>query len=123
MNLSSHFTNEVLQLCEQNDIAFVCLPKNSTHLTQPLDVGFFRPFKLAWRTILSNWKTAHKLPASIDKRDFPQLLAATLSEMNKKSDEDAIKKDLISSFKAAGIVPLDPDHVLHRIPSENNTVP
>lgn len=49
-NLSSHFSSEVLQLCRDNNIAFVCLPKNSTHLTQPLDVAFYRPLKT------ENWK-------------------------------------------------------------------
>ncbi|KAJ8912182.1 hypothetical protein NQ315_006149 [Exocentrus adspersus] len=37
-NLSSHISVQVLQLCEQNNISFVCLPPNSTHLTQPLDL-------------------------------------------------------------------------------------
>lgn len=35
-NVSSHFSPNVLKLCEANDIVFVCLPPNSTHLTQPL---------------------------------------------------------------------------------------
>lgn len=39
-NLSSHFTCEGLQLCDENNIKFVCLPPNTTHLCQPLDVGF-----------------------------------------------------------------------------------
>lgn len=114
-NLSSHFTDSVITQCQENDIAFVCLPKNSTHLTQPLDVGFFRPFKTAWRSVLTNWKTTHKQQTSIDKKDFPQLLLSTLVEMEKKSN-NAIKNDLISSFAATGIVPVDPERVLRKIP-------
>jgi len=41
-NLSSHIQPDIIK-CEKNNIDFICLPKNSTHLTQPLDVGFFRP--------------------------------------------------------------------------------
>ena len=55
-NLSSHFTDEVIRQCKENDIAFVCLPPNATHLCQPLDVSFFRPMKMAWRKVLTSWK-------------------------------------------------------------------
>lgn len=118
-NLSSHFTNDVLRLCAENNISFVCLPRNSTHITQPLDVGFFRPFKIAWRAVLTRWKAANKLSTSIDKKDFPHLLNATLLEMENKIVGGAIKKNLIASFKATGIAPLDPNSVLRKIPSEN----
>jgi len=58
-NLSSHFNTDVIQLCEENDIHFVCLPKSSIHLCQPLDVGFFRPLKEVWRNKLTQYKTSH----------------------------------------------------------------
>ena len=40
-SLSSHFSKRVLNLSEQSNITFICLPPNSTHLLQPLDVAFF----------------------------------------------------------------------------------
>ncbi len=40
-NLSSHFSSDVLKLCSEYNICFVCLPSNSTHFLQPLDVSFF----------------------------------------------------------------------------------
>lgn len=55
-NLSSHISPRVLELCNENNIRFVCLPPNSTHLTQPLDVAFFHPLKEAWRKIMSEYK-------------------------------------------------------------------
>lgn len=51
-NVSFHISHDLKQLCRQYEIKFVCLPPNSTHITQPLDVGFFRPVKRKWRTIL-----------------------------------------------------------------------
>lgn len=39
-NLSTHFSSEVISLCEAHSINFVCLPPNATHLLQPLDVAF-----------------------------------------------------------------------------------
>nr|CAI5848409.1 unnamed protein product [Callosobruchus analis] len=66
--ISSHFTNEVLQLCRENDIDFVSLPKNSTHLTQPLDVGFSRAFKTAWRSTLSKGEHDHYSSTTVNKK-------------------------------------------------------
>lgn len=47
-NLSSHISLKVLKSCEDNNVRFICLPPNSTHLTQPLDVAFFAPLKRIW---------------------------------------------------------------------------
>lgn len=47
-NLSSHFTDSVLSECQKHNIRFCCLPANSTHLLQPLDVGFYGPLKRYW---------------------------------------------------------------------------
>nr|CAI5855538.1 unnamed protein product [Callosobruchus analis]CAI5865637.1 unnamed protein product [Callosobruchus analis] len=114
-NISSHFIDTVITQCQENNIAFVCLPKNSTHPNQPLDVGFFRVFKVAWRKVLTNWKTTHKELTSLDKKYFPQLLASILIEMESKSD-NAIKNNLISSFQATDVDPIDPERVLRKIP-------
>lgn len=51
-NLSSHLSLNTIKKCQEQDVHFVFLPPNSTHLTQPLDVAFFRPMKVAWRDIL-----------------------------------------------------------------------
>uniref|UniRef100_A0A8D8LCW8 DDE-1 domain-containing protein n=1 Tax=Cacopsylla melanoneura TaxID=428564 RepID=A0A8D8LCW8_9HEMI len=44
-NLSSHFTCDVLTLCEENNIKFVCLPPHTTHLCQPLERWIFSSFE------------------------------------------------------------------------------
>lgn len=41
--LSSHFSENVINLCEANSIVFVCLRMPLT-LNNPLEVVFFRPF-------------------------------------------------------------------------------
>lgn len=81
-SLSSHFTSEVVQACEENNIAFLCLVPNSTHLLQPLDVGFFRPFKIAWRKIIADYKQKNPRTKGIPKSVFPELLKNSLSAMD-----------------------------------------
>lgn len=122
-NLSSHFTDEVLELCRQNNISFVCLPPNSTHLTQPLDVSFFRPLKAAWRFTLLQWKAANPKATSIRKEEFPKLLKQTLIRMNeieKDGIKNGVERNLISGFEATGLFPLNANRVLNKLPDKDN---
>ena len=110
-NLSSHLNPAVLEACEANNIAFVALPPNSTHLTQPLDVAYFRPMKITWRNILSDWKEKGKgrRAPSLPKDEFPSLLRRLMSSTS--------KDNLVAGFRKAGIYPMDKAQVLYRLPS------
>ncbi|XP_063216021.1 uncharacterized protein LOC134527346 [Bacillus rossius redtenbacheri] len=111
-NLSSHINYHVVELCEANNIRFVALPPNSTHLLQPLDVGFFRPMKGAWRNILNEWKESdqgRKL-RTIPKESFPVFLKMLVENLKEKSSQN-----LKSGFQACGIVPLNQDAVLKKL--------
>ena len=112
-NLSSHINVAVLEACTEFNIAFIALPPNSTHLTQPLDVAYFRPMKTAWRRILTHWKETgkgRKLP-SLPKELFPELLNELLVKMEVKDAEN-----MKSGFRKSGIYPLDRNQVLARLP-------
>ncbi|XP_050305884.1 uncharacterized protein LOC126743011 [Anthonomus grandis grandis] len=108
-NLNCHITTNVVQQCENNEIDFVLLPPNSTHLLQPLDVAYFRPLKAAWRSTLEQWKLKHR--GVIPKTEFPRLLRQSVEKIGIKSKENSI-----AGFKACGIFPLDPNKVLNKIP-------
>lgn len=108
-NLNSHITMTVIQECENNNIRFALLPPNSTHLLQPLDVAYFRPLKSSWRAILGKWKLKHR--GVIPKTEFPRLLKEAIENIGLKSKENSI-----AGFSACGIVPLNPDRVLQKIP-------
>ena len=54
--LGSHFSPKVISACIQNDIIFICLPPNTTHLCQPLDVVVFCSAKIEWKDILDKEK-------------------------------------------------------------------
>jgi len=116
-NLSSHINVAVLEACNKYNIAFIALPANSSHLTQPLDVAYFRPMKTVWRCILREWKESgrgRKLP-SLPKDQFPQLLKKLVRKME---DKDA--ENLKSGFRKTGIYPLDRKQVLGRIPGSSS---
>ena len=56
-------------------INIVCLPANSTHFLQPLDVAFFRPLKQRWRKVLDDYKSSRgKKASTLSKEVFPRLL-------------------------------------------------
>ena len=113
-NLSSHLSVNVLKLCEQENISFVLLPPNSTHLCQPLDVSFFGPMKRHWRRILEAYKMKNPKTSSFDKSKFPHLLKQLLEDSGMKSQDN-----MKAGFKACGICPFNPNQVLHKLPDTN----
>lgn len=110
-NLSSHLSPAVVKLCEENEIALVFLPANSTHITQPLDLALFRPLKVAWRKVMELWKMKSGGDKSFDKKMFPRLLKQTLDAM-----EENLQSNIVSGFKKGGIQPLNKERVLERLP-------
>lgn len=118
-NLSSHFSERVLTLARENDVRFICLLANSTHLLQPLDVAFYGPMKRHWRSILDDWKTKSSKKSCIMSKDaFPGLLKKLYSKLY---DDDAQKStNIISGFKKCGIYPIDRNVVLQRLPENEN---
>ncbi|CAH2108940.1 unnamed protein product [Euphydryas editha] len=116
-NLASHLSIDLIKECEECNIKFVFLPANSTHLTQPLDVAFFRPLKSAWRDILFNWKkTDGRTQATIPKNVFPSLLKKLL----KKIDSN-VNHNILAGFDKCGIRPINKQKVLDRLPSYTPT--
>ncbi|XP_025407415.1 uncharacterized protein LOC112681370 [Sipha flava] len=114
-NLSSHLSTESIKICQKYNIKFVFLPTNSTHLTQPLDVAFFRPLKMHWRSILENWKKtdgAHEI--CIPKDHFPMLLKRLVLKLNENS-----VNNIKAGFEKCGIVPFNRDRVLSMSPYDS----
>ena len=60
-NLSSHLSDAAIKASSQNNIAFVCLYPDETHLLQLLDVAWFAPLKKVWRKTLEDWKRLAKI--------------------------------------------------------------
>ena len=53
----SHISAEFDEYCEYNKIISLSLPPHSSHLTQPIDVGYFSPLKRAYgKEIKALWR-------------------------------------------------------------------
>lgn len=116
-NLSSHFSANTVKSCLEHNISFIFLPPNSTHLTQPLDVAFFRPLKAAWRKILETWKMNEgRKCSSIPKDRFPHFL----KELYQTIEENR-EKNIRSGFRKCGIFPLNREEVLKQLPAYVHT--
>jgi hypothetical protein len=111
-NLSSHISIKVLLECQANYIRFVLFPPNNTHLTQPLDVCCFRPIKGAWRKLLNVWKLKNRGP--LQKDVFQTLLRQTMENV------EVIQAETFKSgFKVTGLIPLNRDAVLKKLPRQD----
>lgn len=108
-NLASHFSISALELLSENDIILICLPPNTTHITQPLDKAVFRPVKGHWRAILLSWKETNTggKSTTIDKQYFPYLLKKLWDAVTPN-----IGKNLKAGFESCGIVPIAEDKVM-----------
>nr|XP_047139688.1 uncharacterized protein LOC124815264 [Hydra vulgaris] len=101
-NLSSYISPKVINAYEINEILFVCLPPNSTHITQPLDVAFFKPLKTAWHKIITEYKDslAGCTKTSLEKQRFPELSNKLMIAI-----EPNQANNLKSGFRKCGISP------------------
>ena len=60
-NLPSRISESVVRKCERYNVKFICLPPNSAHPTQPLDVPHFKPLKTSWCSILNDFRKKQRL--------------------------------------------------------------
>jgi len=111
-NLASHINERVLSLCDTHNIKFVCLPPNTTHIAQPLDIAFFRPMKGAWRELLREWKKTKTCSnySTLPKDMFPRLLSKLMEQIDTKKEENL----------KAGICPINRGKLLDRLAENQN---
>ncbi|XP_065684055.1 uncharacterized protein LOC136096567 [Hydra vulgaris] len=116
-NISAHISLKALNICEKHNVTLICLVPNSTHLLQPLDVGYFSSLKADWRSVLNHWrKTSRgKKVNNLPKNLFTQLIKSTLNV-----GKENLEHNLQAGFKATGIYPFVPEHVLSKLLSFTN---
>ena len=108
-NVSLHMNDDVFRLAKENNCFFIFFPANGTHLFQPLDVGVFRPLKAQWHSTVKEFLKSTRRQ-NIPKEQFPNMVKELLSEYQTS------EQNLISSFRACGIVPFCPEKALEMLP-------
>jgi hypothetical protein len=104
---SSHVTPEFLDYCNDNKILLAIFPPHSTHGLQPLDVGMFGPLSAAYSTELSQHLQHSQGVLPVKKGDFFPLFWAAW-------ETSFTRDNILSSFEATGLCPIDADRVLQR---------
>jgi hypothetical protein len=84
----------------------LCLPPHSTHVLQPLDVGFFSPLKRAWKKVLESWFRESRLH-NITKAVFPTLLVILWRNLK--------ASNVSSGFRGTGLFPINIDKAAAKI--------
>ena len=100
-NHTSHLSTELIDYAKSENIELLCLLAHSTHLHQPLDVGFYHMLK----PNVSNMATSFEYIGlnTIPRHKFPKLLHLALSKIAGSC--------ISAAFLAVGIYPLDTSKV------------
>ena len=108
---STHYQPHVVRFARDHDIIMLCLPPHTTHESQPLDCGVFKPFKSKWTEIYHRY--FHKNPGKVITRfNFNMLFSqAWLKSL--------IPSNIIAGFKTCGVYPYDPSAI--SVPEEEET--
>ena len=96
---------EISKFWNEDGILLYCLPPHSSHITQPLDVCFFKPLKVSWATACDTFSLEHHgTPVSKD----------IFSTVFKKAWEASVNvSTIVNSFCSSGICPLNYDAIDH----------
>jgi hypothetical protein len=96
---TSHIDLQISKFCKENGIMLYCLPPHSSHITQPLDVGFFSPLNANWKSAVAAFKVSH-FGQSLTKEKFAKVF--------KEAWLDTVKARLIiNGFADSGIFPVN----------------
>jgi len=101
-----HLSPSIVDEADKHEITLFCLPSNTTHELQPLDVAVFRAFEHYWdEEVLSFWR--QQPSRSLTKELFGKIFTPVWNKTMTISN-------IQSGFKKCGIFPFDcdaiPDH-------------
>lgn len=95
----AHMHLEIYMWCRDNEIIYVILFPNSTHIMQPCDLTLFKSLKSRYQTELTKYQL-DEMKTSIDEVEFVTILANTI--------RDGLKPDIAKNgFQAAGLFPIN----------------
>ena len=103
-NHGSHISVEFMKICWQHNVYLYYLIPHSSHVLQPLDLSCFSPLKSRYRQDIAALATLSD-SAPIKKARF-------LEYYNKARNEGLTEYNIRAGWKAAGIIPWDPQKVI-----------
>ncbi|KAH9105322.1 hypothetical protein LEN26_003173 [Aphanomyces euteiches] len=107
--LSSHYSEDIVSLCNDLDIILMCLPANATHLFQPLDICVFSSFKNAIR------RDVYEETINDESGDMYSISKEVALKIASSAWIEKVQSsNMISGFKTAGIWPLSYDRMMER---------
>ena len=95
---SSHIDLDTSKFCTANQILLYCLPPHTSHVLQPLDVGFFAPLKQAWQDAVAQYQLDEG--EVISKRSFAGVFHSAYKNVVRLSS-------IVNAYRATGIHPVN----------------
>ena len=111
---NSHLTYETFHFAKQYNVHIICLPPNSSHATQPLDVGVFKSVKQVYSKIVQNWWTESNYQ-NIDRNVFPLLLKQLWAKLDSTWIVNGFKKTGLYPFNANALA----DKTIHSVDDDD----
>ena len=102
----SHLSYEFYHYTQAHKIELFQLPPHSTHLTQPLDVGCFQPFKHHHAEGLD--ETVRDGGVDYDKLDF-------LAMFRRMREKTFTRSTILSAWQKTCLIPYNPGVVIRKI--------
>lgn len=99
----SHVSLALSDFCSEKKIELIALYPNSTHLTQPMDVGVFKPLNSSWEKTAKQWRIKEKF-AKIERKDIAGILKDAIDGIN----YTALLK---TAFRKSGLYPFNVDNI------------
>lgn len=98
-NVESHFSTKTLDLAKEKGVTVFTFPPHCTHKLQPLDVGFFGPFKTHYDNAVSTFL--------INNPACPPTIYRVAGFVNEALRKAATPHNIIKSFETPGIFPFN----------------
>ncbi len=79
---------------------FIVYLPHSSHITQPLDVGFFKPLKINWANAVGDFRCSHIIGQQVTRHVFARIFKTAWINTVKV-------RTIVNGFAASGIYPVD----------------
>lgn len=100
---NTHVSLTLSDFCATHQIELIALYPNSTHLTQPMIVGVFKPLNTSWQEKAKDWRVINQY-AKIEKKDVAPILEKAINAIK-------YKEHLTKAFQKSELFPFDAENI------------